>query len=110
MSYCIDRPSLVLGLVPSDRMRAAPGGNRRTGLPVRSAERARCVGGVWGVEGDERASTKGAPRYRGAASWERLLRASTSVVEVCVERGWEASRGSSLLGAVTAAAVVACGR
>lgn len=68
MSYCIDRPSLVLGLVLSDRMRAAPGGNRRTGLPVRSAERARCVGGVWGVEGDERASTKGAPRYRGAAS------------------------------------------
>jgi hypothetical protein len=33
---------------------------------------------------------KGAPRDRGAASWERS-RLSTTVAEVCVDEGWEAS-------------------
>jgi hypothetical protein len=70
------------------------------------------VGGVWGVEGESkdavgvvRVSTKGAPRDRGAASWERL-RASTSVVELDVG-SWEAPWGSLLVAA--AAAAVACG-
>lgn len=71
---------------------AVPGGNRM-GLPVVSAESKGCVGGVRGTEDNaavvSRASTKGGPRDRGAASWERPL-PSTTVAEVC----WDASRGS----------------
>jgi hypothetical protein len=87
---------------------AAPAGNRM-GLPVEFAESKRCVGGVRGTEDNaagfsrtSRASTKGAPRDRGAESWERL-RTSTTVPEVCVDGGWEASRGSLVV------VVAACG-
>lgn len=104
MSYCIDSPSLVLGLVLRDKTRDAPDGNR-TGLPFRSAKSERYLGGVMGTEDDAaglaRASTKGAPRDLDAASWE-WLRVSASVAEVCVDRGWEDS-GGSLLAVATAA-------
>ena len=113
MSYCTDRPSLVLGLVLRDKMRVAlpPGGNR-TGLPVGSAaESKRCVGGVRGV-GDNAAvvscaSTKGAPRDRGAVvSWERS-RTSTTVEELCVDGGWLKALRRSLVVVVVVEA--ACG-
>jgi hypothetical protein len=85
---------------------AVPGGNRM-GLAVGSAERKRCVGGVRGTENDaavvSRASTKGAPRDRSAVSWKRL-RPSTTVAEVCVDEGWEASRGSLVVVVVVEAA------
>ena len=87
-------------------MRVAVPGRNRMGLPVVSAESKRCVGGVRGTEDNavvvSRASTKGAPRDRGAASWERL-RPSTTVAEVCVDRGWEASRGSLVVAVVEVA-------
>ena len=83
---------------------AVPGGNRM-GLPVESAESKRCVGGVRGTKDSavvvSRASTKGGPRDRGAASWERL-RPSTTVAEVCVD-DWEASGGSLVIVFVGAA-------
>jgi len=104
MSYCIDRPSLVPGLVLRDKTRDALRGYR-TGLPFRSAMSERYLGGVRGdAAGLARASTKGAPRSLGAASWERW-RVWTSVTDVCVDRGWEAWGGSLL-----AAAASACGR
>ena len=109
ISYCTDRPSLVLGLVPRDKMRVAVPAENRMGLPVESAESKRCVGGVRGTKdnaaGFSRASTKGGPRDRGAGSWERL-RTSTTVPEVCVDEGWEASRGSLVVVVVEG---VACG-
>lgn len=75
-------------------MRAAAPGRSRMGLPVGSAENKRCVGGVRGTEDNavvgSRASTKGAPRDRGATSWDRL-RTSMTVAEVCMDEGWEAS-------------------
>jgi hypothetical protein len=105
MSYCIDRPSLVLGLVLRDKTRDALGGNR-IGLPFESAKSERYLGGVMGIEGDAaalaRASTKGASGYLVAASWERL-RVSASVTEVCVDKGCEVSGGSLL------AVAAACG-
>jgi hypothetical protein len=108
ISYCTDRPSLVLGLVLRDKMRAVLPGGKRTGLPVGSAESKRCVGGVRGTEDDaavvSRASTKGAPRDRGAVSWERL-RTSTTVAELCVDWGWlEALRRSLVVVVVVEAA------
>jgi hypothetical protein len=107
ISYCTDRPSLVLGLVLRDKMRVAVPAENRMGLPVESAESKRCVGGVRGTEDNaavvSRASMKGAPRDRGAASWERL-RTSTAVAEVCVDEGWEASRGSLIVVVVVEAA------
>jgi hypothetical protein len=72
-------------------MRLVVPAENRMGLPVGSAESKRCVGGVRGTEDNaavvSRASTKGGPRDRGGASWERL-RTSTAVAEVCVDRGW----------------------
>jgi hypothetical protein len=92
ISYCIDTPSLVRGLVLRERMRADAVGGNRTGLPVSSAESTLNMlreGGVRGTtEGEDavaRASTKGAPRVLGAASWERL-RASKSVEAECADR------------------------
>ena len=91
-------------------MRVAVPGENRTGLPVESAESKRCAGGVRGT-GDNRAvvsrsSTKGGPRDRGAAFWERL-RASTTVAEVRVDGGRGASWG--LLVAVIVVVEAACG-
>jgi hypothetical protein len=95
ISYCIDRPSLVLGLVLRDKMHVVVPGRNCMGLPVVSAESKRCMGGVQGTKDNavvvSRASTKGAPRDRGAASWERL-HPLTTVAEVCMDRGREASR------------------
>jgi hypothetical protein len=73
----------------SDMRRTALGG-RRMGLPLESALRAGCVGGV---DADEtvRASMNGAPRVVGT-SWERWCM-SMSVAEECVESGWVASEG-----------------
>jgi hypothetical protein len=122
MSYCIDMPSLVRGLVLRDKMRADALGGNRTGLPVSSAESIVYmprVGGVRGTtKGDDpvdaavavaRASTKGAPRGLGAASWERL-RASKSVEEVCADRAWDGASPGSLLAVVAVPPAADCGR
>jgi hypothetical protein len=105
ISYC-DRPSLVLGLILRDKMRAALLCGNCMGLPVTPAESKRCVGGVRGT-GDNnvafvsRASTKGGLRDLSAAFWERL-RASTTVTELWVDRGWEAAWGSLVVVVVVA--------
>jgi len=90
ISYCMDRPSLVLGLVLRDKMCVALSWGNRTGLPVGYAEGMRYVGGVRGTEdnaaGVARLSIKGGLRDLGAASWERSC-TSTTVTEVCVDSG-----------------------
>lgn len=74
ISYCTDRPSLVLGLVLRDNIRVAVPGGNLMGLPVGSAESKRWAGGVRGTEDNaalvSRVSTKGRPRDRGGVSWE----------------------------------------
>ena len=70
-------------------------GQNCMGLPVVSAESKRCMGGVQGTKDNMvvvlHASTKGAPRDHSAASWERL-HPLTTVTEVCMDRGQEASQ------------------
>jgi hypothetical protein len=87
------------------RLRVAVPGENRMGLPV-SYRKCAMRGGVRGT-GDNatvvsRASTKGGPRDRGAATWERL-RPSTTFAEVCVDGVWEALGGSLVVVVVEAA-------